>query len=297
MSKPDFFIVGAPKCGTTALYQYLKQHPKVFMSPKEIYFFGKDFTFRQQRPGLGYYQSLFNNTENYVLRGDASVWYLYSTSAAKEIYHYKPDAKIIIMLRKPSAMLYSLHSQQLYAGNENITSFETALQAEPLRRRGEGLPPLIGCPYEATYYSEVAKYYQQVKRYFDVFGKQQVHIILLDDWAADTQAAFNKCLQFLDLSTYSLSNIQAVNTNKKAKNKAFRNLLKQRPAWLVHLAKYLLPSRKLRFSIQEKLWQMNTAYIDRTPISPETENFLNIAHRYDIEKLADLIGIDLSNWY
>ena len=188
IQKPNFFIVGAAKSGTTALYEYLKKHPNIFMPKKELYYFGKDFTFREAHTPLEYYMSFFEAIPpNAKQIGEASVWYLYSKTAAVEIKEFQPKAKIIIMLREPTEMLYSLHSQQLYSGNEDIEGFEMALQAEFARKKGQQLPPYIGCPYEALHYSEVPRYYEQVKRYIDVFGKENVHIILFNDFAKSTK--------------------------------------------------------------------------------------------------------------
>ena len=87
MTLPNFFIVGAPKCGTTALHAYLSQHPDVFMSdPKEPHYFGSDLDFRyRRRPSDAQYRSYFAGAGDRRRIGEASVWYLYSECAADEI--------------------------------------------------------------------------------------------------------------------------------------------------------------------------------------------------------------------
>ncbi len=293
MNKPNFFIVGAPKCGTTALYEYLKRHPQVYLPPKELYFFGSDFTFRQPRPSLDYYLSLYKNVQQETAIGDASVWYLYSKKAAQEIYSFAPEAKIIILLRNPTDLLYSLHSQQFYNGNENIASFGEALAAESDRRQGRRLPPLIGCPYEALYYSEVVHFTEQLTRYFEVFGKEQVKVIIFEDFIKKTKEIHVEILQFLNLENDFPITYQRINANKKTRNTALRNFLKARPAALIKTAKLLLPSRNLRQKILSTLWQWNTVYEERPPLSPQLRQQLDTQFQPEIEELSALLGQDL----
>src|SRR5665647_751711 len=113
LKRPDFFIVGAPKCGTTAMNNYLAQHPDVFMAQKEIHYFGSDLKMRV-KVSESEYLNYFQNAEEKKLIGEASVWYLFSEKAAAEIKAFSPQAKIIIMLRDPIDVLHSLHSQHLF---------------------------------------------------------------------------------------------------------------------------------------------------------------------------------------
>ena len=296
IQKPNFFIVGAAKSGTTAMYEYLKQHPNIFMPPKEFYYFGKDFTFREAHTPLDYYLSFFKTIPPTAKQiGEASVWYLYSKTAAQEIKNFQPDAKIIVMLREPTEMLYSLHSQQLYSGNEDIENFEMALQAEAARRKGELLPPYIGCPYEALYYSQVARYYEQVKRYIDTFGSENVHIILFDDFVKNTKKAYQKCLTFLGLTPIEIS-FERINANKTVRYARFRNILKKRPKFLIQLSKIILPYRPWRHRVQDWLYALNSKKQDRVTMNETTRVFLKTAVRKDVEQLENLIKRDLSRW-
>lgn len=294
--KPVFFIVGAPKCGTTALYYYLKQHPQLYLPQKELYFFGSDFTFRHPRPTHSYYLSLFKEAKPGQLCGEASVWYLYSQNAAREIYDFNPNARIIIMLRNPVQMLYALHSQQVYEGNENLPVFEDALLAEPLRRRGKMLPPLIGCPYEGLFYSDVARFTPQVSRFLNVFGPDRVKIILYDDFAANAAAVYRQTLAFLGVDAGFTVETKRINPNKTIKYPLLRNLLKRRSAAWVNLVKTLLPSKKVRKWVQNKLWAVNTQYEERKPLNPQTQAFLEQAFTPDIAALSRLLNRNLLHW-
>src|SRR5947207_13310329 len=130
MRRPDFFIVGAPKCGTTAMHQFLAQHPEVFLAPKEVHFFGADLHLENDVQDLSTYLELFADAKNEFRVGEASVWYLYSRHAAKEIKQFSAGSRIIIQLRNPVDMVHSLHSQLLFSGVEDIQDFESALRAE-----------------------------------------------------------------------------------------------------------------------------------------------------------------------
>lgn len=127
MTLPNFLVIGAHKAGTTALYNYLKQHPQVYMSPaKEPRFFaleGKNLKFLgpKKDPGnrcrfttLEAYRELFQGVSSEVAIGEASTLYLYSQEAPKRIQHYIPDAKLIAILRNPIKRAYSnfVHAMQ-----------------------------------------------------------------------------------------------------------------------------------------------------------------------------------------
>src|SRR5690349_13337870 len=136
MKRPDFFLVGAPKCGTSLMDTYLARHPDVFMCSKEPHYFGADLAFNNPPRSLENYLSLFEGSDAAKRVGDSSVWYLWSRTAAAEIKEFAPEASILVMLRNPVSMMHSLHSHLLYTADENIASFEQALAAEPDRREG-----------------------------------------------------------------------------------------------------------------------------------------------------------------
>src|SRR6267378_1840665 len=138
--RPDFFIVGAPRSGTTAMFHYLSTHPEIWMSDrKEMHFFGSDLNFGPQlyRRDLKAYLAEYEGRNGARRAGDASVWYLMSKMAAAEIKAFNPEASIIIMLRDPTELLQSMYYMFRYDGNEHLPSFEEALAAEEQRRAGK----------------------------------------------------------------------------------------------------------------------------------------------------------------
>jgi len=178
--RPNFFIVGAPKCGTTAFYEYLRLHPEIFMSvPKEPHYFGSDLLRKRARPTLSQYLSCFEGAELKKRVGEASVFYLYSSRAAAEIKEFCPEARIIIMLRNPVEMLYSLHSELLFTMYEDIVDFEAALEAEADRKLGLRVPR--GARHvNYLFYRDIGRFSSQVQRYFDAFGRANAHLVVYD---------------------------------------------------------------------------------------------------------------------
>ena len=124
MKRPNFFIVGAPKCGTTALYQYLNEHPQIYMSDiKEPAYFRQRSNFKTEAD----YLALFAGARDEIRLGEATPSYLRSPEATEAIYRFDPDAKIIIMLRDPVSLMMSTYSQDRVMGREKSPTFAEAL--------------------------------------------------------------------------------------------------------------------------------------------------------------------------
>lgn len=297
MVKPNFFIVGAPKSGTTTLYSYLEQHPDVFLAKKEIYYFCYDLGFRTPRPDENIYLNYFADARNQKIIGDASVFYLLSPGAAQQIKGFNPEAKVIIMLRNPVQMVYSLHSENLSNGDEDIESFESALDAEKSRRMGNHIPRYHNAPLEALYYSNVAKYYEQVLRYKSVFGEDKMHIIFFDDFIADTENEYRKVLKFLEIEDIMPASFGAKNPSKIVRSKAYLKFLKNPPEFVKAIGRFLFPHySKRREWMLNRLWGLNRKYSPLQPLSNALKQRLVDIYKSDIEKLGKLLNRDLSNW-
>src|SRR5690349_11034979 len=146
--KPNFFIVGAPKCGTTALYEYLRHHPNIFLPKvKEPHFFATDLGAYPSVKTMDQYLGLFHDSNEAQVRiGEASVYYLRSDTALPKIREFNPAAHIIAMFRNPVEMVHALHSQLLYVGIEDVPDFEAAWRLQDPRSRGLHIPPRIRSP-------------------------------------------------------------------------------------------------------------------------------------------------------
>jgi hypothetical protein len=200
---PDFFIVGQPKSGTTALWEMLRRHPQIFMPDgKEPWFFAPELHERTPpRPGgtprtLEEYVALFEDATPDQRVGEASPLYLWSKTAAGRIAEVAPDARIVAILREPASLLRSLHLQfvQTYVETEN--DLRKALALEQARREGRRMPRHSYWP-KALLYSEHVRYVEQLRRYHDVFQAERVLVLIYDDFRSDNEGTVRAVLRFL----------------------------------------------------------------------------------------------------
>ena len=297
MLKPNFFIAGAPKSGTTSLYDYLKKHPQVYLPKKEICFFSPDLTLRTPHLRESIYLSYYTDATNQKAIGDGFIYHMLSAKAAEEIKAFNPNAKIIMMLRNPVQMVYSLHSQLVFNGDEPIENFEQALNAETERRSGNMIPPYHKCPLESLFYSTAANYYEQIMRFKAVFPDNQLHIIFFEDFKFNTELEYAKVLKFLDVDEILPESFEVINANKSPRSKGYLNFLLAPPPFIKALGRFIFPHHsKRREWVIDKLWNLNTKYQPRNPLTDELKLRLINIYKDDIEKLAKLMNRDLSHW-
>ncbi|MBK5270179.1 MAG: sulfotransferase domain-containing protein [Bacteroidia bacterium] len=294
MSRPNFFIVGAPKCGTTAMNNYLSQHPEIFMAPKEIHYFGEDLKIKVKISESEYLKN-FQDTGNSKIIGDASVWYLFSKTAAGEIKKFSPEAKILIMLRNPVEVIHSLHSQHLYDGNEDVVDFEKAISLDDERKRGLNLADSVDF-FETPTYKESVFFSEQVKRYLNEFTKKNVHLILYEDFKKDPKKEFTETLKFLGVNADSTIEYKVVNPNRQIQSFYLHRLIKKPSGNLKRAARIFLPSRKFRHLIMTNLLKWNIKVKERKKINARLDRELKEYLSGDINLLSKIIERDLSGW-
>lgn len=299
MRTPDFFIVGAPKCGTTAMYQWLLAHPEVYLPAKEIHFFGEDLDHRRPPMSLREYQALYQDAQpEHSAIGDVAVWHLMSTTAAQEIAAMAPKAKIIIMLRRPDEMLYSLHSQLVYSGEEPLTDFAEALDAEASRAQNHGVPHsthsgLEAPPTECLQYRRVARFAEQVARYQRTFS--DVLVLLHDDLRTDQAGLYQRVLDFIGVDPSFQPDFSVVNPNTAVKSHTARRAI-QTLRWGPARQVVPAPLRGIGRRLMEGLQSMNTEVTTRPPLAPELAAQIRADLSTDITALGEHIGRDLSGW-
>ncbi len=286
---PNLFIVGAPKSGTTSLHYYLDEHPDIFMStPKEINYFSKMDLDKQgiyykdlKLNSIADYQSLFKYADNKKVVGESSVSYLFYPEVSKKIYDYNPKAKIIAILRNPIERGYSHYLMDLKLG-EVKTSFENIIFKNYSIKK-------LNIYFQQ--YLELGLYYNQVKRYIDTFGKNQVKVILTEDLNNDIVKTLNEIFYYLDIPNINIPSVKnKYNVNSQPKS----NILKK-----------LYSIRSLRFAISSilpthKKNQVKTLLFtnkNKPIINPKTKDYLLRIYKPDIMKLENLISRDLSSWY
>lgn len=301
MPIPNTFLVGAPKCGTSALAQYLGEHPDVFFcDPKEPFFWSDDYPGLADQHGLKSlddYLRLFARArpaQRIVAEGSTN--YLASARAIARIVAFNPDARFIVMLRNPVDVAHAFHMEQVFVLNEDEPDFETAWRLQERRRRGEGIPRNCRAP-QFLQYGEVASYAPQVRRLLDLVPRHSVHFIEFDLFRQNPGAAYASSLAFLGLTHDGRTAFPVVNATRRHRSKAIARAvlgpprLLRRPVEMVrgHL-------RRQRYAPVEALKEMLRAPGTREPLSAALRRELAACFAPDVSALETLLGWDLRHW-
>lgn len=293
-SRPDFFIVGAFKSGTTALYEYLRRHPQVFMPfHKEPNFFGDDLTRHYGRMRLDEYLELFEAAQPGQRVGEASSWYLYSSCAAREIADFSPGASIIVLLRNPIDVMHAQHSQLVFRSDETIEDFRRALEAEADRIAGPLPSPTVR--RETLLYRRSVQFSEQLRRYYDVFGRSRVHVVLFDDLVRDTAGMYRSVLQFLEIDAEFRPEFRVYNENKQVRFPVIQRLAYRPPAPMHGLLRVLRRNPRVH-QLRDGIVRLNSKRTKRMAMDPFMRAELIAEFTPEIQRLSDLIERDLSAW-
>jgi hypothetical protein len=294
---PTFFIVGAPRCGTTALYTYLSQHPDVFLPElKEPYFFATDLCFSPLRPKTeAEYISLFSRRNTEKIAGEGSTHYIYSKEAPLNIKSFCPSARIIIMLRNPVDMIYSWHSLMCWQGHECIADFSEALDAEPDRKMGRRLSTAFPISKEFLCYRELGKYPQYVQRYLETFGADSVHIIDFHSLARDAASVVRDTCRFLGVSPDVAMRFPVINENKRARSAGLAVFLHNPSGVLRKMARAIIPD-KVRHRLIDKVHEWNTVTAPRPSLKTKLRDTLSAEFSRDVVDLERMLGRSFRHW-
>lgn len=287
--RPNFFILGAPKCGTTSMAGWLQTHPQVFISRlKEPHYFNTDD--RQCIRTLDPYERLFAaaGPEHRAI-GEASVWYLYSEVAVTNILKYQPQARFIVMLRNPMEMAPALHAEMLLSGHENIRDFHQAWHVQEDRCRGQMLPRLTWATRRLQY-GTVCSLGAQLQRLFSIVGKERVLTVFLDDMVSDPRQSYLRTLRFLDLDDDGRVTFPALNTSRVLRwPRLVRTLF-----ILGQLKAYAGIS--VNFGLSRQLVRASHRQSPRQTLPQATRDMLSNYFADDILLLQELVGRDLRHW-
>jgi hypothetical protein len=292
--KPNFFIVGAPKAGTTALYSYLRQHPEIFMClPKEPQFFAADTCGDQRNVAtLSEYLGYFKEARARAI-GEASTCYLSSPGATRDIREFCPKARIIIMLRNPIDVMYAEHSERLVGGAEHIVNFAAALDSDEPRRFRSGR--FKGQRVVRPGYRELVLFSQQVQRFFDAFGRPNVHVIVYDEFAKNAGLAYKDVLAFLGVSPNHECAFNVVNSNRRIRSTIVQDLVRHPPETVRKLARAFVP-RSTRQRLATTLNRRNVQFVARPVMDQQLRKRLELEYVQEVQQLSRLVDRDLSKW-
>ena len=280
---PNLLLVGAAKSGSSLLANCLGQHPEIYMSPvKEPFYFvpncGVD-SFEE-------YISLFKNSESAKIRAEASTGYLYSENAALAIKKTLPNTKIMIILRNPIDMAFSFWAFNSRRGNET-DSFETAITTQKQRFSQEFMKTCVGWPYSYLYI-ERAKYYQQVKRYIDLFGRDRVNVIIFEEFLQDPTKSFSEIFNFLEVDQNFKPTIKRVNSGGVMRFKQIEQLL-QKDFPVIKNIFPLVWRDKIRIFLRD----LNVKTGEKPVLSAKMRHQLTAVFDEDVKSLESLLGREL----
>lgn len=308
---PNFFVVGAAKAGTTSFYHYLNEHPDIYLSPiKEPHFFCTDIRFEnfisrfQKETYIDFpeyfsrttlapkhiafianrkdYLSLFREVAEQKVIGEVSSGYLYSQTAAKNIKEEVPNAKIVMILRHPVERAFSHFLMDLKVGLVPTSKFREAVNADVLStEKGWGVSSL---------YVELGMYYEQVKRYLDLFPEENVKIVLFDDFKVNTRGVMSEIYGFLGVDDNLALDIRS----------KFNKAMVPRFPRLHTVFSQTGLKRKLVSAmpkiLKEPLKDVLMVTAEHLKLTKQDIDFAWPIFEHDVKKLAILIGKDLSHW-
>lgn len=287
--KADFFIVGTPKAGTTSLYYYLEEHPEIYMSPiKETNYFSYSEIKKQ---GLYYneehvvtpedYEAQFAGATHEKALGEASVSYLFYPSVPTKIKAYNPQARIIMVLRNPVDRGFSHYLMDSRLGFVK-SSLEDILNKKVKDR-------VAGDLFYQQYVS-LGCYYEQIKRYFDTFGSDQVKVLFYEDITKDINAVVKEIYQFLGVDTnYNAATDQKYNVFLAPQNPFIKKLYTLK-SFRAIVKKIFGPS------LQEKIKNTFFAKEKKPKLDPSLKATMQELFKEDILKTSNLLNTDLSHW-
>lgn len=301
---PDFFLVGAPRCGTTALSRYLAANPQVcFSRPKEPHYFA--LLAPDAAPEdleTAYLARYFaHHHAGHRVIGEGSVSYLYSPHAIERILQVNPDARFIAILRNPLEMLPSYHLRMLFILCEDVEDFAAAWRLQDARARGERVPRHC-IDARLLLYREVARYGVQIERLYRAAGRDQCHVIVFDDLARDPAAVYRDVLKFIGVDDDGRTTFGRRYPSRIYRFRWLQELLysvRSRRAHAVDTLQRTARAKKAagrRKSLVKRLARWNRIERRPTPLDADMTTTLRAAFAEDVAMLSDLLGRDLRHW-
>lgn len=298
MTAPNFILVGAPKCGTTALATYLRAHPRIFMCmPKEPGYFAADFPAHRYVSNWRDYESLFAGAgEQHLAIGEASIFYMYSDLAIAGLRRRLPEARLLVMLRNPVDLAISMHAQSLRTRDENILDFASAWALCADRRAGHGIPPHCR-DSKVLLYDRLPLLGLQLQRLLDIFPRSQVRWWFYDDFAANPARIYREVLAFLGVDFDGRGDFPRVNPRLRARSQALAQFTQKTPKPLLRAAMYVKRQAGIqRLGVLEALRRANFVPAGRPAIAPALLGEMRAHFAADVRRLEALTGRDLDHW-
>jgi hypothetical protein len=284
---PTFLIIGAAKAGTTSVYRWMVAHPEIFMSrPKEPHYFTfaeTDYRTEGVVTTWDEYVELFRAGGASRATGEASTSYLWSPKAPSRIKAALPRAKLIAVLRQPAERTYSAYLHCVREGGETL-DLASALAAEPVRK-ATGWPPGLWLLRDGGFY------YRQLRRYYDLFARDQILVALHEDLVRDPRTLLREIFRFVGVDeSFEPDVFVSYNPARLHRSSTLERIVSRGRGTRARLLLPPAARNRLRSGLSS-LNQMQPA-----PLDPELRRTLTGEFREDVLKLQELIDRDLSHW-
>jgi hypothetical protein len=321
---PDFFVVGAPRCGTTSLSHYLSRHPAVcFSRPKEPHYFsGLAVRGGPREHWRAEYARFFRHYDpaRHHRVGEGSVSYLYAEEALRRIRDLNPMARFVAMVRNPLEMVPSFHLRLLFLLEEDVADFAAAWELQPVRARGRRIPRLCTDP-RLLQYGAVGRLGVQVERLYRIGGPDRCLVVLFDDFVHDPAAVYRRVLEFLELEDDGRTEFPRRQPSRHYRSRWLQRLLYKPPGAVAELLgeRIARSDHKLRRlqkqasagsrptvrrrrrkplakRVYKDLRRWNRVVAAPAPLDPALRARLREHFAADVEKLAKILDRDLGHW-
>ena len=298
MRIPDFFIIGASKCGTTALSRYLDEHPNIcFALTKEPHFFSDDFPLQKLDKNLNeYWRRNFSSFDARRHRaiGEGSGTYYISEVAITNILQQNPAARFIYMVRNPVDMVHSWYYHVLFGGGEDV-SFEEAWELQPMRSRGQRIPRHVREP-RFLQYRALGSLGRRLTFLKERIPAGQLMVIVFDDFISDPKATYEKVLAFLKLPSDGRQDFPQINETKVQRSKLLGSINASMPAWVSGVAHKFRSAIGLRHVPLNFIAALNAKPTKRPLLSKDFRERLSAEFEPEVRLLEQHLDRDLSAW-
>jgi hypothetical protein len=302
--KPNFFIVGGPRCGTTTLSRCLEQHSQVcFSKPKEPHYFSQLYGKTSlENIRTDYLDRFFSHAQpHHRAMGEGSTSYLYSEKAIRAILEFNPEAKFIVSVRNPIEVVHSFHYRLLYILEEDQVDFRKAWDLQEARAQGKHLPRLCRNPMMLQY-GEVGRFGKYVEQLYQLAGPEKCMVVVFDDLKNNMLDVYKNLLTFINLDYDGRTEFPHKMMSKTYKFHWLNRLLWHPPKRVEHAVKKLdapLKGSKKQSIVSRvitKIKQFNAIKKPLPPLEPHVRAILQESFSEDVDKLGQLLHRDLSHW-
>lgn len=304
-SFPTFFLVGAPRCGTTSLSRYLGDHDQVcFSRPEEPHYLARPPTDTSRADYVQAYVDLFfSHYDGEPAVGEGSVSYLYKTEILRRILDLNPGARFLVHVRNPVDQLRSYHQRLLFLMDETVEDFRTAWELQDERAEGRRVPDRCRDP-RLLRYREIGRLGTYVEQLFDTVGRDRVKVVVFDDLIEDTRRVYEEVCRFIDVEPDVRTSFPPAQVTKDYRFEWLQALLYRPPEILTQFVssrtgdggEWTQWEREALMGLRQFLVRINSKKTAPPSLSADTKAMLRETFAEEVQHLSSLIDRDLTHW-